>query len=134
MIITGTATERSGAILMARIYGSARTLLTQASVSSIDYLVTDITAETTEGSGTLTVSQVLFDTLQLGSLWNKDNQGFNCLWTVPASMLTRNGTLEDELGNPLPDRYAAELRFNLVSGEDFIQIWQFTLQNSFFAS
>ncbi len=74
----GVAVEDGGATLLARIVGNDAANVTQASVSSITYQVfkrgatTDIAA-----ASPLTVSAVIFDTLQTGDEWTVDATGYN---------------------------------------------------------
>lgn len=67
-----TATDTA---LMARIAArGTSTLITQASLSTIAYVLKDLTAGTTITSGSLTVSAVVFDSLQqLDPAWTRDD-------------------------------------------------------------
>ncbi len=78
--------EDAGVTFMARVYGNAGTAITQASLSSIGYAVTDLSDLTNPvTSGTLTISSVVFDTLQTGVRWTKDSTGYNFLYAAPAT-------------------------------------------------
>lgn len=78
--------------LMARIYvanGSNNSVLvTQASVSSIAYAVTDLTdGDVAAVSGALVVADAIFNTLQTGTIWTEDSTGFNFLHQLPANAI-----------------------------------------------
>lgn len=108
--------EDSGAVIMARITAADGTNLTQAATSSITYKVfdnRDLTTPTT--SGTLTVSSVIYDTLQTDSRWDADSTGYNFAWEVPASVFV-NGDR----------KYIIELLVTPGSGEQFHVVFQGT--------
>ena len=72
-----------------RVVGQDAAAITQASITSIAYKVYNPDADETEvvADGTLTVSTVVYDTLQTSdSRWTKDTTGFNFLWAVPATL------------------------------------------------
>ncbi len=84
---TFTIYEDSGALILSRITGDAGTELTQSDVSSIAYSVYDMEDRTTAtATGTLTVSAVVYDTLQTDSRWDTDATGYNFAWSAPASL------------------------------------------------
>lgn len=100
--------EDSGPVLMARIFNHAGTLVTQASVSAIAYKVFDLSAPATAtATGTLTVSSVIFDTLQAGVIWTSDSVGYNFRWATPASLFPTGGRT-----------YRVEIVLDMASGED----------------
>lgn len=113
-IIEGVVFEDSGASLMARIKGGDGANITQASISSIAYSVfslsttNGVTTGTETTTGTLTVSDVVFDTLQTDARWGKDSTGYNFRWDVPASVLANGDTT-----------YRIEIKFTPTSGEAF---------------
>lgn len=116
LIITGQAMAKSGLMLLARIVGYSATPITQASLSSIDYAIRDLTSATTITTGTLTISAVVYDTLQTDAVWDRDDDGYNFRWIVPAANLQNGG-----------HRYRIDVRFNPASGESFVQPWEFEL-------
>jgi hypothetical protein len=80
------ATLKNGsAVLLARVYGAAAALLTQASVASIAYSVYPIddddddtdTAVTGHDAAALDVADTIYDTLQTGDEWTADSTGYN---------------------------------------------------------
>lgn len=118
-VITGLTVANSGVTCMGRIYGNAGTLITQASLSAITYAVTIIAEDDTETdgtTGTLTISSVVFDTLQTSDpRWSVDSTGYNFLATIPASAFTRaNGGL----------RHRVDIEFTPSSGEAFVITYQ----------
>lgn len=92
--------------LMARIEGiSGATPITQADITGITYRVWEYAShknliDNTSGSeigtvGTLTVEDVIFDTLQLDDAWTRDNPddelGYNFRFTLPRARLPTGG-------------------------------------------
>jgi hypothetical protein len=77
--------------LLARVYGTAGTPITQATCSSIAYSITDTTTNTVADSGSLTISAVIYDTLQTDAIWTKDATGYNFKWTPSATYLSAPG-------------------------------------------
>lgn len=116
--ITGTVYEDSGAYLMARVIGNAGTMITQASLSALTYKVFDLNSDapfTPTQSGSLTVSAVVFDTLQTDARWSADSTGYNFGHVIPAAWLTDGGHV-----------FKIEYRFTPVSGEVFHVVFQLT--------
>ncbi len=115
--IQGITIANGGVFCMGRIYGNAGTLITQASISSIAYYVytvTNLGVETSVGSGSLTVSTSIYDTLQTTDpRWTKDTTGYNFAATIPASLWTGGG---------LKNRIS--VKFTPVSGEVFVQTFE----------
>ena len=119
-IITGKATAKAGATLIARVVGNDALPVTRISLSAINYAVQNVTTAVLIGTGALTISTVIFDALQTDKNWTKDAVGYNFKWTVPASLLQNGG-----------DKYQVDVKFTPVTGEVFIQSWQFTLQKTY---
>lgn len=111
-LIRGSVWEDGGATVMARVIGNAGTAITQASLTSIHYSLFDTngaTPETAVVAGTsLTVSDVVFDTLQTDARWTQDATGYNFRHTIAASVLAAPAHL-----------YRAEYKFTPTSGEVF---------------
>ena len=83
------AFEDSGISLMARITGTDAANIAQSDVSSIAYSVFDSNDYSTAVStGALTVSNVVFNSLQTDARWTTDSTGYNFRWDMPASILT----------------------------------------------
>lgn len=75
--------EDHGVHLMARIKGQDAELVTQASITSGTYVVTNVsTAAEIVGSTALTIASVIFDTLQTDARWSKAG-GYNFRFFVP---------------------------------------------------
>lgn len=122
-IITSAAIPgRSGITLMARILGNTGEPITQASISSIAYTVTDLSDDNTEiTTGTFTVSASVFDNLQQADLaWTKDDvdnkgsdgrYGYNFKATVAATIVTI--ALSGHT-------FQVDVRFTPASGQPFI--------------
>lgn len=129
-ITTGVILAGSGVTLMARIAGVAGNLLTQASVSSISYQVTNLTLGQVAGSGTLTVSQVVFNSLvQNDPRWTADSAsqpgadglwGYNFLTTLPASIFPVSSVVSPPpLVAAAPQTYQVDIVFTPTSGQPF---------------
>lgn len=85
--LTATVWEDASATLMARIVGIDAAAITQATISSIAYRIADRHTKATIDSDTLTVSSVVFDTLQTDARWTADATGYNFRWTLSAAQL-----------------------------------------------
>jgi hypothetical protein len=105
--------EDSGKRLMNRITDDSGTDLEQADVSSIAYTVYDAAdLSSSTASGSLTVSTVIYDTLQTDSAWDTDSTGYNFGWSAPSSIFSKGGILNK-----------VEIAFTPASGEAFKLIW-----------
>jgi len=140
-VVTGVGILRSGITLLARIRGQDGRLITQASLSSITFTVRDVTTSTTITSAqALTISSVIFDSLQQSDpRWDKDDadnlgsdgsHGYNFRATIPASNFTAVDVDSDPVP-PAPDRVTAhrfqcDVKFTPASGEAFFQPFSFT--------
>lgn len=110
-----TIYEDSGAYLMARVLGGDGSAVQQADVSSIAYSVYDSDDTSSPATGTLTVANVVYDTLQTDSRWTADATGYNVGWSAPASLF------------PTGDRvYLVEVAVTPASGEVYHLRWDVT--------
>lgn len=110
--------EDGSMVVMARIIAKDATGTTvtggkcvkQADLSTITYGVRDNTGGSfTVAAGTsLTISAVIFDTLQTPAFWTADSVGYNFLWVIPASAFATGGS-----------EYQAEFKFTVSGGEVF---------------
>ncbi len=103
--------EGSGALFLARVSIWDGSNAQQADVTSIAYALYDLdstTPETAVGSGALTVSAVVFDTLQTDAVWTKDSTGYNFKHAIPAADLANGG-----------HRYRVVYTWVPASGENF---------------
>mgnify|MGYP000105578392 CR=1 FL=1 len=101
--------EDTGHSLMARIIGDDAANIQQSDISSIAYSVFDLSdTATVVTSGSLTVSNVIFDTLQTDARWDADSTGYNFRWDIPASLFPTGGK-----------DYRIEIAFTPTGGEVF---------------
>ncbi len=115
-IIFGVMVRKSGQTVAGLMYGQAGTLITQASITTITYAVYRIAndrEETLTGSGTLTVSAVVFDTAQTTDPRYVLAGGYNFLAVIPATCFQTGGLT-----------HRIEVLFTPVSGQPFTQIWE----------
>ena len=83
--IKGKVFRQGSAVMMARVVNSTGGQLNQASVSAIEYTVYELTTNDPSGltavsghSGvSLTVDEVIFETLQVDESWTMDSEGYN---------------------------------------------------------
>lgn len=129
-VITGPAIPgRTGVVLLARVRASNGQLITQASLSSIAYTVSNVTLGTTLGTGTFTISSTVFDALQQGDVrWQEDSadepgpdgvHGFNFAATLDDALfvlitLAAPGVLS---GPASPQLIQCDVAFTPTSGE-----------------
>lgn len=119
-----TAFEDAGISLMDRVQGNGGTNITQAAITSISYSVYEYTSKdaATQGSGgtlivgpsSLTVSAVVFDTLQTAAPWDStaDSTGYNFRYNSVAA------------DRPTGDRWHRyEIAFVPASGANFKVVW-----------
>ncbi len=104
--------------------GAAGANITQASLTAISYEVNRIAdggTETETGTGTLTVSSVVFDTAQDSDDDPRipSGQTANFIAVIPASCFP-------VAGRGL--RHRITVTFDPASGEDFVQAWVVTLE------
>lgn len=77
--------RNGSAVLMARVVNASGQYLNQASVSSIEYSIYELTTNDPSGLSvvtghdavSLTVSDVVFDSLQTDDTWTVDSDGYN---------------------------------------------------------
>lgn len=130
-LVTGLAIpDGSGVALLARIVGQLGTPITQASLSSITWAVTDLTAGVQLGTGTFTISSVVFNSLVTDPRWQIDTpfrpgadgkSGYNFLAVLPASLFPVQTPAPPDLlgGLPSPRIRQADVTFTPVTGEQF---------------
>lgn len=115
---SGTAYEDGGATCMARVVGNNGANITQATINAATFKVFDLSELPGKqtGTGTLTVADVVFDTLQTDARWTVDSTGYNFRHTVPASAFPLGGR-----------KYRVEYLFDPTSGEDFFVAFDITV-------
>lgn len=139
VIPAGSIPTGTGVTLLARLRGAAGALVTQASLSSIAWTALELTAGTELGTGTWTVSEVVYDSLQQGDpRWSADDasnpgedgeHGFNFAATVAASLFaSRTLAAESPLSPLVPKRFQVEVVFTPTSGQPFTVVWQWREQ------
>jgi len=95
MSFEGTIQEDSTFSVMMRIEADGSNAV-QADISSITWAIYDADETDATATGTLTVSNVIFDTLQTDGRWSKDDTGYNFRHDVAATVLTDPGTYQIE--------------------------------------
>lgn len=115
---------RSDVTLLARIAAGANALITQSTLASIGYWLTDLTTGTVLQSNVpLTIASVVFNALQFDGTWTKDGPanlgpdgrfGYNFKATIPASQFTTPG-----------DRFQLDCEFVTTAGAKFTVSWIF---------
>ena len=133
-LITGCIMAGSGVSLFARIRGGNGQLITQATLSTITYQVSNLTTGAIAGSGSLTISQVIFDSLQqsdprwtldsASQMGNDGSYGYNFAATLDSSAFATT-TLAAPALTPQPANvYRIDLVFTPVTGSAFRVSWQ----------
>lgn len=109
-VITDHCFEDGGYTMMSRILGASASAIVQADISSISISVFDLdnSNSTAQAATALTVSSVVFNTLQTDARWTKDSTGYNFRYTIPASTFATG-----------EHNYLAEVKFTPASGEVF---------------
>jgi hypothetical protein len=134
-IFRGTVSGQTGTTLMARLRGQNGVLVTQGTLLSITYTITNITTGAAVGSGTLVVSTVIFDSLQQNDpRWKQDSAakpgldgvwGFNFLAQIPAASFPVSPQSTAGIAAPNPT-YQVDCVFTPIAGEPFRVIFQVT--------
>lgn len=75
---------------LARVHIDGETA-TQSDISSIAYVVLNTDGTTYAAGGSLTVSAVMFDTLQTDGRWSEDSTGYNFRHDVAHTVITAVG-------------------------------------------
>jgi len=117
-----TVWEGTSPQLMARLVGYDAANVEQADISAISYTVYDILDLDTEVNGsTLTVADVIFDTLQTDSRWTKDTTGYNFRHQLPAAAIPTGSKV-----------YTVQYKFTDTSGAFFYLEFQLETRNQLF--
>lgn len=85
----------SSVTLLDRITGVDAANITQASVGTITYTIRENGSEV--ASESLTVSDVVFDSLSTGNGWTEDTTGWNFKWVVSGDNFASEGTYYIEI-------------------------------------
>lgn len=121
-VIQGRAIARSGTALLARVTNASAANVTQSSLSAISYQVRDIEAATSGSVHSLTISDVISDTLQTGNGWDQDTTGYNFRVVLPATSFVWTPEI-DAQKNPIPRRFQVDVKFTPATGEPFIVVF-----------
>lgn len=142
IVTGGVIPAGSGVVLLARILGNSGQPITRASLSSIAYTVTDLTSATVDGTGTFTISSVVFDTLQQqDKRWRLDSAaepgqdgrwGYNFLATLPASLFTTTTVSATEVLTPTV-KLQCDVLFTPASGQAFTGVFRWLGQKTWSA-
>ena len=106
--------EDTTVTFLARLKVDASNVLTaavQSDFSAITYAV--YSGETSIGTGTLTISSVIYNALQTGSIWTVDTTGFNFKATLAASLFLSPSTT-----------YTVEFKNTLTGGNVFWSVFE----------
>lgn len=108
-----------GVKLMARVKNVEAELLTQASVTSIAFTISEVQVAsgvetvTEVEADTLNKTDVIFDTLQTDDSWHADEEGYNLAWVPTTGQLPPGGS-----------RYRYSLLITPTSGPTVPVLWQ----------
>jgi hypothetical protein len=92
--IKGVVIEDGSAVCMARVQLDDGTNAQQADISAASYAVFNkATGEEVASSSSLTVANVVYDTLQTDSIWDEDSTGYNFKHTIAGSTLSSPSTV-----------------------------------------
>lgn len=130
--ISGQVAAGSGVTVLARLRGNDGGLVTQASLTSIAYSVANLTSGSVLGTGSFTVSDSVYDSLQQGDArWTQDSEsrpgpdgshGYNFAATIPASLFPAT-TLTAVAAQSAPPRIQVDVTFTPTSGQPFRVVW-----------
>ncbi len=127
---------RTGVSLLARIRMANGALLTQASLTTLAYTVSDLTNGTALGASTFTIASVVFDSLQQNDpRWQVDSatepgsdgsHGFNFLAVLPATLFALTVLAEPGVltGFAPGVQVQADVTFTPVSGQPWRISWR----------
>lgn len=106
--------EDAGVSLMARVYAADATILVQADLSSITCSVYDVSSPSSAvATPTVTISSVVFDTLQTDARWTEDSTGYNFRHDLAATVFATPGKI-----------YRVEYKFTQTGGEIFFLVFE----------
>jgi len=109
----GTIYEDSGLTCMARIQGADASNITQATTSAITLAVFKNANTTATYTASLTVADVVYDSLQTDSRWSKDSTGYNFRYAVVASVFDTGDAT-----------YTIEFKFTPTTGSQYWVIYE----------
>ena len=112
-----TIVEGSASALLARMVNLDGDYLTQSSVASIAFTVYDLGAAGAQSSaGTFVVASTVFNSLQTGLEWTRDDTGYNFRGPMEASHFPTGGR-----------QYLVVLGITPTSGDVIWKRWEYTV-------
>lgn len=127
-VITGLVVGASQVTLMARILGQLGTPITQATVATIAWQVSNLTQGTVVGNGSFVVANTVFNALvQADPRWIRDSvytpgpdgaYGYNFAAVLPASTFAPS-TLGPGQNLQPPDVLRCDVNFGMADGSNF---------------
>lgn len=118
-IVSASVWEDATAVMLARVVGSDADNVAQADISSIACKVFDA-AGTQIINPSITVSSVIYDTLQTGDEWTVDATGYNFRHALPTTAFPTGGAI-----------YTVEYVFTATDGSVFPVVYRVTALNLF---
>ena len=109
----GTIYEDSGLTCMARIQGADTSYITQATTSAITVAVFKNANAVATYTASLTVADVVYDSLQTDARWSKDSTGYNWRFPVVASVFDAGDAT-----------YRLEFKFTPTTGSQYWVIYE----------
>lgn len=122
-VVTGTIDERSGCVLLARLTGDDGDPIVQSDVSSAAYEVWDINdtpAIRVTAATSLTVANVVYNTLQTDARWTKDDTGYNFAMVLPADSV------------PDAHKYRVDVQITPAAGQVFFAKFELSARKTYF--
>jgi len=126
-VVTGPVIPANAdVILMGRIKSRSGEYISQSTISTIAWTLTDVSdgpnSGTTVASSTFTVSAVVFNSLQTDAFWTKDTTGYNFRGIITATNIptTYSG-----------DRLQADVKFTMTSGEVLRGQWNWPTSKTY---
>ena len=108
-----TIYEDTGVTCMARIVGADSTAITQSTTSAITLAVFKNASTSATYTASLTVADVVFNTLQTDGRWNLDSSGYNFRYSAIASIFADGDAT-----------YRLEYKFTPTSGSQYFVIYE----------
>lgn len=143
-VVTAVVPGLTGVSLLARVLGQDGRPITRASLSTIGWTATDLTAGAAIATGTFTVASSVYDALQqTDPRWSKDSAtspgpdglwGWNFLASLSATLLGAATPQQVPAGWPTPvgpRPVQVDVGFTPVSGARFTASWRLEIQPAY---
>ena len=111
--------KSGGWTALARVELPSGNYIAQATISTVHVEVKNAAGTITKASASLTVSDVVFDTLQNDARWTEDTTGFNFRYEVPAAAF------------PAAGHHRVEFKFTPSTGEVFFLTFEGIARGTF---